>query len=194
MNKLILCGCLCICLSSLSAQSYFTAAGARVGDGMGITVNQRILRTWSVEGILQSNPNDVVSTTWLVKKHVGIFSRGFNVYFGGGAHNTWGGETPNRGIDGVFGMEMSISRVNVSLDYKPAINLQGAPVYQGQGALSVRYILFKPTKKNKQNWRDKEKNTRQKQRARKKDKKAKIKEKEKANGERSGVNLPKIKL
>ena len=161
---------------------------------MGITVNQRILRTWSVEGILQSNPNDVVSTTWLVKKHVGIFSRGFNVYFGGGAHNTWGGETPNRGIDGVFGMEMSISRVNVSLDYKPAINLQGAPVYQGQGALSVRYILFKPTKKNKQNWRDKEKNTRQKQRARKKDKKAKIKEKEKASGERSGIYLPKIKL
>ena len=40
---------------SISAQSYMTAGGLRAGTDWGITIQQRIAKKWTAEGILQSS-------------------------------------------------------------------------------------------------------------------------------------------
>jgi len=130
-------------LSSLPAQTFMTAIGVRTGNSYGLTVNQRILKRTSVEGILQNNFQ--THTTYLhllAKQHKPIVSRRLNVYGGGGVHlglqNEGGGVA---GLDAVLGLEFTMLRLNVSADFKPQWTYgQGVNLNPG---VSVRYVLLK---------------------------------------------------
>ena len=57
-------------MQMVQAQSYFTAGGLRVGTDWGLTVQQRIAKRMTVEGIVQSSfgrPEFMV--TGIVEKH-----------------------------------------------------------------------------------------------------------------------------
>lgn len=164
--KKILIACFCSLFTiGLQAQSYMTAAGLRVGNTVGLTVNQRILKKWSIEGIIQNDLGSYTSLTGLAKRHVAVFSRGANIYFGGGAHTGFGEQRAFGGIDGIFGIELTIMRVNISLDAKPAIHVGNNNVFDFQTAVSVRYVLWKTSSQQRKKWRQKKKDKKKKNKA-----------------------------
>lgn len=140
-------------------QKYRTAAGIRIGTEFGITVQQLLWDKYTIEGILQKGFfDDIATASALFEVHQKILFRGFNFYVGGGPH--YGLYTQDKGdrknplgVSVIGGIEMRFNRTNVSLDFKPAINLYGGDqVFNSQVALSLRYIFIK-AKKKEQNWK-----------------------------------------
>ena len=156
------------------AQSYFTAAGVRVGDGFGVTLQQRIAKKVTVEGILKNNQTrNEFSVTGLVERHVPLISRRLNFYVGIGLHK---GFTNSResdfespfGVTGIGGLEFTIGKLNLSYDFKPALNLTGGEqTLYPETALSLRYVIV-GNKVFKDMAKSKRKKKRQKERAKKK--------------------------
>ncbi len=134
----------------LFSQSYNTVGGIRIGSEFGITAKQRIAKRITVEGILQKGiTNGETTLSLLVEKHVPVLSRRLNFYIGAGVHKGWIGDEKILydnpvGITGIGGLEMTIRKLNVSFDFKPAFNISGGTqkVYS-QAALSMRYVFVK---------------------------------------------------
>lgn len=144
------------------SQKYQTAAGARIGTDFGLTVQQKILKSSTIEGIFQTNlgGKDDVMLTFLWEQHNKLIGKRLNFYYGAGIHKGWIVNQPAEsdlkdpsGVSLIAGLEMTIGRLNLSLDYKPVINvISGERFYESQSALSLRYVLIK-AKKNKKNWK-----------------------------------------
>lgn len=139
-----------------SAQSYFTAGGLRMGTDWGLTVQQRVAKKTTVELILQSSFfRKEGMVTLLGEQHTPLISRRFNLYFGGGLHKGWhtvepiyGVDEPERpgpfGITAIAGVEMTIGRLNLSYDIKPALNISGGENFgYFQSGVSARYVIAK---------------------------------------------------
>lgn len=147
--------CLYLCFSLLTAQGYNTAFGVRLGNEFGMTVQQRIAKRATIEGLLQyDRRQEESSASVLFQQHMPLLLRSINVYTGIGPNYRWS-DSPeatldaNWGLGLVAGFEMSIGRMNLSWDYKPVIHLAGGnSSFQGQSAISVRYIVAKRRKGN----------------------------------------------
>lgn len=143
------------------AQSYFTAAGLRIGDGIGISLQQRIAKKVTIEGILKNNnARGEFSITGLVERHVPLITRRLNFYTGIGLHKGFvhDEEIDTKGpfgVTGVAGLEFTIGKLCLSYDFKPALNITGGTkVFYPDTALSLRYVIvgnkvFKKMEKNK---------------------------------------------
>ncbi len=167
---------LCLCLPVLvSAQSYDAALGIRVGTEWGATALLRvpqIHKNFVLETILLSSiGKDEGTVTVLGTQHQPLLSRRLNLFYGAGLHAGWNneidpetGETFNgpKGITGIVGLEATVGKVNLSYDFKPALNVSGGQsVLYTQTAVSVRYVISK----RHDLWnKDIEKNMRQKRR------------------------------
>jgi len=160
------------------SQRYSTAAGLRLGTDWGITIKQRLGGRLTFEGIAQSSlQREELLLTGLLERHMPILGRRLNIYFGGGMHKGWlhtpplePGPSPADpfGVTLVGGAELTIGRINVGYDFKPAINIQGgAKRFYSQSGLSVRYVLIKDTKSKKKRRREKERRKKQRQRDKK---------------------------
>lgn len=150
----------------LSAQSYKTAAGIRVDNGVHLTVQQYITNGWTAEGILHSAVgSDNLGLTLLAEKHSKILFRGVNVYFGAGGHYYWQNE-PRRnetnvvdqdvyGLSFIGGAEVSLGRINLAIDWKPELHLsESSETFGWNGAsVSVRYIFAKRERKKIGDWK-----------------------------------------
>lgn len=161
---------------SVISQGYTTAAGLRLGNHLGLSLNQRLIGKLSLEGIVQSDMRDNGYAQLLLKKHSSVIGRGFNLYAGAGGHLGYGEILGGQyGVSGIVGVELSLFRLNVSLDYVPMVHLatgnEGGSTgtgFSSQGAMSVRYIMFKANnKKHRHRLRDKRKRQRHKQKAQK---------------------------
>lgn len=154
----------------LSAQSYDTAFGMRLGTDWGLTVKQRIAKKTTLEGILQTSlQREEALFTLLGTQHMPFLTRRLNVYAGGGFHAGWGNlETDTEGgvyenpfgLTVIGGIELSLGRLNLTYDIKPAINLKGGEktVYTQTG-ISLRYVILKRNwlkKKRRRNRRKRE--------------------------------------
>ena len=166
---------------SLMAQSYTTAAGLRIGNGIGISVQQKIAKFSTIEAILRpSIGSDDISIDLLYEQHQRVLSKRFNIYVGGGVHKAWRSEgaddfgKADTGISAIIGGEFSLKKFNISWDYKPTIDVLGGDGnnFSHGTAVSLRYIIV-PQKKN-ENWKIWKKETRENR----KEKKAKEKAKE----------------
>lgn len=165
-----------LCTGLLSAQAYFTAAGVRFGEEFGITLQQRILKRTTIEGIVQSSfRNDITTLTLLVEQHQKLLTKGFNFYLGAGPHKSWippstveNEASAPAGITLVAGAELTLGKLNLSLDYKPQVNIWGGSSdFNGQSGLSLRYAFVKRIKKKKKfNVKFWEKNKKKKKRHR----------------------------
>lgn len=139
--------------ASLRAQSYDTALGMRLGTDWGLTVKQRMATKTTLEALLQSSlQREEVLITLMAEQHFPILSRRMNVYYGGGLHKGWINETdldqmPYKnpfGITFIGGIELSLARLNISYDFKPAINIVGGQNnFYTQTGISLRYIVGK---------------------------------------------------
>ncbi len=145
---------------STMAQKYITAAGIRLDKrGMGITVQQRIGINKTFEAMLSGNKTDFEGTLML-EKHIPIIFRGFNTYFGAGAHL---GNVQNSqyyyGLDAIAGIELKTPLLPLlfSIDIKPQLDFnypssdfgQSANRFAWETGLSVRLILFRDKHKKK---------------------------------------------
>ena len=153
---------------ALSAQSYKTAVGIRVDNGVQFTAQQYLFKQWTAEGILHSSIGSKnLGITLLAEKHHKILARGLNIYLGAGGHYYWNSEAatvatetaanpPNvYGLSFIGGAEISLGRFNLALDWKPELHLSGAGQTFGWNgaALSVRYILAKREKNKVKDWK-----------------------------------------
>lgn len=160
------------------AQKYSTAAGLRVdGNLLGITLKQRVFRTIALEGMLTGNDREMLGTL-LLENHYPLIGKGLNFYIGGGGHlgglDDFG---PVMGLDAIMGAELKIPllRLVVSADVKPAYHISHEETFDYSTAISVRYVLGKEGK----NQRQKAKAQRKRKRERLKTRSDKIKEREK---------------
>jgi len=147
-------------------QSYKTAAGIRIDNGINFTVQQHILNGWTAEGILHTPLNSSeVGFTLLAEKHQKILFRNFNLYAGAGGHYYWQSEA-NRtetadvkhnvmGLSFIGGAEVSLGRFNLAFDWKPELHLAGDQIHPFEwtgGSLSLRYIIAKRERKKISDW------------------------------------------
>ncbi len=150
---------LIICVIALShygyTQAYMTSAGLRAGTDWGLTVQQRISKSATLEGIVQSSlKREEVMVTLLAEQHYPVLFRGFNIYFGGGFHKGWLSQTSDNesvlsktedpfGISLVGGAEITLGRINISYDFKPSLNIKGGEqALYPQTGISVRYAIL----------------------------------------------------
>ncbi|ERM82611.1 hypothetical protein P872_04670 [Rhodonellum psychrophilum GCM71 = DSM 17998] len=170
--------------SSVLAQRYGTSAGLRLGSNdlsrtVGISVQQRVLKNVTVEGIIQSDFSRNSGMHILLEKHHPIISKRFNYYYGGGFSlgreesfiknrdtkeitQTYGNATT--GIDLIGGIEMTIAGTNISIDYKPNFNMAGREeFFRGQVGISARMVLVKGREQDKK-WRKKARDKKRKNR------------------------------
>jgi hypothetical protein len=173
-----------IILPKAYSQSYGTALGLRFGNSdlnrtLGLTLQQRLKKGLTVEGIIQSDFSRNTTASILAERHIPIISKRFNFYYGAGLSvgseesfvknkatkeiiHTYGNSTA--GVDFIGGVEITLAGATVSLDYKPNINLSGREeFYRGQVGISARTVLVKGKEQKKR------------QRQRKKAKKARLK-------------------
>ena len=164
----------------LAAQSYDAAIGIRVGTEWGATAQLRVPqlhKNFVLEGIVhQAIGKDEGSISLLGKQHQPLLSRRINLFYGAGAHAGWNHETDSEtgeafngpvGVSGVVGLEATFKRINVSYDFKPAVNLRGGEsVLYTQTAVSVRYVI---AKRNAIWDKDQEKKIRKRRKSRQRD-------------------------
>lgn len=131
------------------AQTYFTSAGLRAGTELGLTVQQRIWRTGTIEMIATTN-----RSRWqlqaLCEYHRRFIGRRINYYIGIGPHfGEEKGEGQYYGITPITGLEFTIAGLTLSWDYKPSFNLAGtdALIFHDSG-LSIRMVIFKERKRS----------------------------------------------
>ena len=146
---------------SISAQAYGTAAGARIGDGWGLTLQQQVALHTTVEGILQRGfKSQDVTLCVLGEQHKNLLTNGFNLYFGGGLYKTWLTKRINVivqpadpwGITPIAGLEITLGKFNIAGDFKPLLKLGGGDDstsgFSWQSAISIRYVFAKRYFKN----------------------------------------------
>ncbi|MCS7036511.1 MAG: hypothetical protein RMJ33_03910 [Saprospiraceae bacterium] len=146
------------------AQSYKTAGGIRMDNGLNLTLKQHIANGWAAEGVLHTSIGSRdLGATLLAEKHHRILFRGINIYYGAGAHYYWQNEPLRQdapyaediyGASFIGGAEISLGRINVSIDWKPELHLNGGGGFDWNGsAISVRYVLAKRERRTLRNWK-----------------------------------------
>lgn len=132
-----------------------TAGGLRMGTDWGLTVQQRLTKNMTIEGIVQSSfQRDEVIITALAERHFALVYRGLNIYGGAGLHKGFIGNNPSAdllptnytdpfGVTLIGGAELTLGRFNFSYDFKPAINVMGGTqkMYMQTG-VSLRYVFL----------------------------------------------------
>lgn len=133
-----------LCMDGMiHAQTYTTAAGIRLGNSIGFSVNQRVTKKWTVEGIVQNDFKETTNFHLLARRHHSLLTRRANWYYGAGAHIGSDTEVGTlAGFDGVLGIEMTLLRFNVSLDVKPSWSSGENNGMRLNGAASVRYVIL----------------------------------------------------
>lgn len=155
MKHLFVLASLTLLTISIQAQAYMTAGGLRAGTDWGLTIQQRLTKNMTFEGIVQSSlQREEVLITALAEKHHALVFRGLNLYTGAGLHKGFLNDpqtselTPTNykdpfGITFIGGAELTLGRFNFSYDFKPAINvLGGEKKFYTQTGISVRYVFL----------------------------------------------------
>ena len=144
--------CMLIAVAVYS-QEYQTGIGFRGGLSNGLTFKHFISSEKAVEGLLSARWGGF-NVTGLYEIHANAFDAiGLYWYYGFGGHvGSWNTKyDSNRnynnssiiGVDGIVGLEYNIGQIpfNISLDYKPGLNLIGQTGFWGdEFALSIRYV------------------------------------------------------
>lgn len=151
LSFLVLCGG-----NALLAQNYTTGIGLRGGFWNGFTVKHYTAGEVAIEGILTTRWNGFNITALYEKHKYNFNSDKWDWYYGFGGHigfwndvddHPWFDETGAFtvfGIDGILGIEFTFSEVplNISLDWKPAVNFGEYYGFNGDGAaLSFRFVF-----------------------------------------------------
>lgn len=175
-----------VSFQALKGQGYGTTLGVRFANdnvkrSAGLSVQQRIAKRITLEGIVQTDFQRNTTGHALIKLHHPILTKRLNYYVGTGLSfgnevseeedpatmqlvTTYGNTT--FGGDVITGLELALLKYNISIDYKPNFNMVGRnPWYLGQVGISVRAVLVKASEQNRkkrQRQREKRREERQK--------------------------------
>ncbi len=152
MKKIILFAFFGLFILGASAQDYKNAIGVRGGGPTGITFKHFTGGNAALEFILAPRHHGF-EAVGLYELHANAFSvPRLNWYYGVGGHvgfydGSRYGKFDRRdnfmalGVDGIVGLEYNIPAIpiNISVDFKPALNLVGYVGLWFDGAFSVRY-------------------------------------------------------
>jgi hypothetical protein len=121
--------------------------GLRVGTEFGLTIQQKVWKTGTIEAILTTNQQRW-QTQALVEYHSKIIGRRINMFTGIGPHY---GESMEQGsyagITPIFGFEATLFGFNFTYDYKPSFNIfHGQQHIYHDSGLSIRIVLLKEKK------------------------------------------------
>ncbi len=144
--------------SSIQAQAYNTAFGFRIGSDFGISFAQRFPAKSKTtaeliyeDGLFDSNRNGQL----LIKQHLPLLSKRFNVFAGTGIGYIWHKDKNNTIVQEspiiplTLGAEITFSRFNLSADFQPIFlfnKFNDNRVIRSSG-VSLRYVLVKRKKK-----------------------------------------------
>jgi hypothetical protein len=143
------------CFAPHAKAQYNNAIGVRAtGWSYGITFKHMLSESDGLEFIAFSRWKGF-NLTALYEKHWDVITDGMRVYVGGGVHvgsfdgrySPWFSDFNNHfilGIDGIAGLEYNFEEIplNISLDYKPALNFVGHLGFWGdEGGLAVRFTF-----------------------------------------------------
>lgn len=184
---------LLICYSApVFAQKYSTTVGVRISkNNYGFTAKQRVFKSYALEGIIAGGSNEILGTL-LLEKHFPLVGKGLNFYIGGGAHmgaiKDFG---PTVGADVLIGAEMKVPFLPLvaSADVKPAYHVLHEDLFDFNAAVSVRYIIGKDNKKQRQRHREQKK----KRKLRAKVKKERIKARQERKEEKLKAKIRRLK-
>lgn len=162
MRKTLFLLLICLGLASLKPAfaQYTTGIGLRAGVTNGLTVKHFISQDAALEGILHARWGGFL-VTGLYEVHKDIRDvKGLQWFFGGGAHlGTWNSRNINSrnrppwaepnttytvfGLNGIIGLDYAFqdAPINLSLDWKPAINLGYYNYGWDEVALSIRFVF-----------------------------------------------------
>lgn len=142
------------------AQRYITAVGIRAGHGLGLSVQQQVLGSITVEGIMHQRFSDGrTMLTAMAQKHNGLLGKRLNFYVGGGPYIAYPGQAQklagmdkDAGLSLIGGLEFTAGRTVLSMDYLPQVSITGnAPTLQAHSGLSLRYVIFESQKRKPKN-------------------------------------------
>jgi hypothetical protein len=157
MKKILLTLIVIVTMTAFSnAQEYQTAAGVRGGLSNGLTIKHFLGGKSAVEGIVMTRWQGInVTGLYELHKWMAFGVDRLNWYYGVGGHigfwngtyTTWGTSGTAYtviGIDGIIGLEYTFEEIpiNLSVDWKPALNLVGySGFWADGGAFSARYVF-----------------------------------------------------
>ena len=150
----ILIACFCFgAPNAVNGQSYNTSLGLRLGDGIGMTARQRILKRTTLEGIFyQHHPSDQTIAGLMLDHHMPVLTKRLNMYLGGGIGRGFpkADESTSVHYNALMlnaGLEFTIARLNLSWDFVPVIPLTDQDdSLTTLTAFSLRYVLIKKSK------------------------------------------------
>jgi hypothetical protein len=149
MRKILLALIIVVGCTQVQSQTYFTSVGLRAGTELGITWQQKLWKTGTLESIATTNRNRWQVQS-LVEYHRRFLGRRLNYYIGIGPHfGEEKGQGHYYGITPITGVEMTLAGLTLSWDYKPSFNLKGtdAFIFHDSG-FSIRMVLIKQRKKS----------------------------------------------
>lgn len=139
--------CLGFTAQQAKAQSYNKAIGLGVSSYLNVNYKQFFSPTSAIEGGLAYSFVSNSPMIWAVYEyHVSIVDN-LNFYFGGGlnlgAYNVKHNTKFALGLDPIVGIEYKFNNAPIALafDYKPELNLTGAPMGFDGVSLKVRYTF-----------------------------------------------------
>ena len=113
-------------LGVAQAQDYNWGVGVRLGgDTGGVSVKHKMNASSGLEFLGSAYWDSGFMLTGLYERYVPVIGKGFNLYYGAGAHLGSFSETFLLGADGILGLEYKFDRapIALSLDWKPALNI-----------------------------------------------------------------------
>jgi hypothetical protein len=138
-------------------QSYKTAFGVRLGDGIGFSLNQHLFESNTLEIIARPNLTNSqrFGISAIFKNHHQLLTRATNWYIGGGGHYYFNKSSDASdfqspaGITGIFGVEATLRKLNFSFDWKPEVHLIGDQknAFSSGAGFSIRYVFAKRERK-----------------------------------------------
>ncbi|HUR30173.1 MAG TPA: hypothetical protein VMZ69_02005 [Saprospiraceae bacterium] len=125
-----------------------------MGDGIGISMRQRVIKRTSVEGIFyKHHKSNLTIAGAMLDHHMPVLTKRLNLYMGGGFARAF--RQPDESAKSSFnslllnaGLEFTISRLNLSWDFVPVIPIgKKDETLTPMTAFSLRYVLIKKDKK-----------------------------------------------
>lgn len=146
----------------LFSQSYNSVAGLRFGNEFGFSFVQRLANHTTVEAVASDGLfSDYKYFSLGLRQHHKLITKRFNIYIGGGYYGKTSSyhkkeeedfKFSNQGVMGLMGFEMTIHRLNISIDYIPRYMLtktSSEPKLSADSAISLRYVFWKRTSATK---------------------------------------------
>jgi hypothetical protein len=155
MKKILFIFFLTLVSNMIYGQAYRTAAGLRLGGGFGLSVQQLLDKKLTLEGQMRyKESSELTELALLLEQHHSLIFRRFNFYSGLGFYKGWYGDAEGEdradpfGVSAIVGLEFTLGRLNLSLDFRPNVKLAGSgSVVQAHTALSLRHVFLKKKRK-----------------------------------------------